>query len=268
MRHISTEELVEHFYGESSAAVLAHVEGCAECAGALADLTSELAELPRMDPPIRDAAYGERVWQAIAPTLTAYPTRKRSWLSWKWGNPGRMHAPLWRGMGLAAACSVLLAGAFFAGRLWEQKKQVPVAVAPKMVQPPTKQPQQRVVVVVLGDHLDRSERLLVELKHADADSAEITNPLRDEARTLLAANRTFCRETSQTDDPELATALKHLDSVLAELANQPGGLNAAALAKLQNEMKSDRLLFEVRVLRTRTPDRQIRGTLRTNGGTI
>jgi hypothetical protein len=42
----------------------------------------------------------------------------------------------------------------------------------------------RVVVVVLSDHLDRSERLLVELKHADAENTALASPLRDEARSL------------------------------------------------------------------------------------
>ena len=37
---------------------------------------------------------------------------------------------------------------------------------------------QRVVILVLGDHLDRTERLLVELKHADADDSEMIPPLR------------------------------------------------------------------------------------------
>jgi len=268
MKHASEGQLVEHFYGEGSTRVETHVKGCDQCARALADLAIDLAELkfPRL--PAREASYGEQVWQSIAPSLPAYPKRKRSWLNTIWQDHLPSKAALGRGLGLATACSLVLAGAFFAGRFWEHKKQAPVAMAPNPVQPHQKQPPQRVVVVVLGDHLDRSERLLVELKHADADSAEIVNPLRDEARSLLAANRTFRQETSQTDDPELATALKHLDKVLTELANQPSGLNGPALEKLQNEMKSDSLLFEVRVLRSRTTNRQIQGALQTNGGAI
>ena len=129
-------------------------------------------------------------------------------------------------------------------------------------------PKQRIVVVVLSDHLDRSERLLVELKHADADSEEMVSPLRDEARSLQAANR-ICREDAKkNDDPALTKALDRLDGVLAELANQPGGLNAAALARLQDEMKSDSLLFEVRVLRSRIPDRQRTASNRSEGDAI
>jgi hypothetical protein len=166
-------------------------------------------------------------------------------------------------LGYAAACVLLIIGAFFADRIWEQRR--PRVEAVKPIAPAAKQ---QVVLVVLSDHLDRSERLLVELKHADANSAEVVSPLRDEARSLLAANRVCRQDASRIDDPALATALEHLDRLLAELANQPGGLNAATITRLQDEMKSDSLLFEVRVLRSRIPDRQPAGRIHSNGGTI
>jgi hypothetical protein len=107
----------------------------------------------------------------------------------------------------------------------------------------------------LSDHLDRSERLLVELKHAKADDTELAVPLRDEARSLLLANRKAQQDAAQAGDPALTVALDHLDRLLNTLANQPGGLNAAAIARLQDEMTHDGLLFEVRVLRARIPNR-------------
>jgi hypothetical protein len=155
------------------------------------------------------------------------------------------------------------AGAFYAGRLWEQK-ETHVVVA----QAPAPKPKPRVVVVVLSDHLDRSERLLVELKHVDAGSTEMVSPLRDEAKSLLAANRICRQKASQEDDPALTTALDRLDHVLDELANQPRGLSSATIARLQEEMNADGLLFEVRVLRSRIPDGQAAGTNRSSGGTI
>jgi hypothetical protein len=124
------------------------------------------------------------------------------------------------------------------------------------------------VVVVLSDHLDRSERLLVELKHADADSTEMVSPLRDEARSLLDANRICRQNVKQDDDPALTGALDHLDRLLAELANEPGGLNSATISRLQDEMNKDGLLFEVRVLRARIPHAQGAGADSSKGGTI
>jgi hypothetical protein len=263
MNHLSTADLVEHYYGEGRFGAGAHLSNCAGCARMYAalqsDLNAILNEIKATEPPERDHFYGERVWLSMAAALPRYELKKRSWLR---------GVTLGRGLSFAAACSLLLAGAFFAGRVWEQRKQPHTAstIAPARQSAP--QPKQRVVVVVLGDHLDRSERLLVELKHADAQSTEMIAPLRDEARTLLAANRTFRAEAAQADNPELATALKHLDGLLAELANQPGGLDAEALGKLQREMKSDRLLFEVRVLRSRAPELRARVTQQMSGGSI
>jgi hypothetical protein len=124
------------------------------------------------------------------------------------------------------------------------------------------------VVVVLDDHLDRSERFLVELKHADLESPAMASPIRDEARSLLAANKVCREKAAEKSDPELTTALDHLDRLLAEAANEPGGLNAGSIAKLQDEMNSDGLLFEVRVLRSRIASRKVAGNRPIKGATI
>jgi hypothetical protein len=256
MMHLTEEEMMEQVYGESEskAAVERHLAACRECAANFAELQRDLAALDRVDAPARDMGYGERVWASIAPLLPVYRAEKRRW--WSTG--------VWKGLSYAAACALLVACAFYAGRVWEQKKQPPVAQAA----PRNPAPKQPIVVVVLDDHLDRSERFLVELKHADMDSAAMASPMRDEARSLLAANRVARKDAAQADDPELKTALGHLDSLLAEAANEPGGLNAATIAKLQDEMNADGVLFEVRVLRSRIAHRNGTGNIPSKGGTI
>jgi hypothetical protein len=174
-----------------------------------------------------------------------------------------------RGLSYATARALMIAGALYAGCIWEQKHQQQTASAnPPQAQPPAGHPQERVVVVVLGDHLDRSERLLVELKHADAGSAELLSALRDEAKSLQAANRICRQNAAKDDDPALTTALDHLDRLLAELTNQPGGLNVATITRLQDEMNGECLLFEVRVLRSRIPDKQARKKSRSGEASI
>jgi hypothetical protein len=263
MKHLNEEDLIEHYYTKGESAVAGqHLESCAECAQAYAALKGDLAKMEFAEPPIRDAAYGKQVWQSIAPSLLAYEARRRGWLR---GGPGRA-------LSYAAACALLVVCAFIAGRQWEHRHIPAVAAnnpAPaRQIEPKAAQPREHVVVVVLGDHLDRSERLLVELKHADADSDELVAPMRDEARNLLAANRVCRQKAEQADDPALASTLDLLDHLLAELANQPDGLNTVTLTRLQDEMKADGLLFEVRVLRSRIPDKQADKSARHQGGTI
>ncbi len=254
MNHLTEEELIAHAYSEDGMAQQ-HLGTCGECAKAYAALRSDLAEMKFTAPPVRDALYGKRVWESISGSLPAYEMRKTQWLR---GGP-------WRGLSYAVAALALVTCAFIGGRLWEHRKAQSVAGNhSQQSQPAVAHPPERVVVVVLSDHLDRSERLLMELKHVDADSAGMIPPLQDEAQSLLAANR-ICRQNAKhDDDPALATALDRLDHLLVQLANQPGGLNSTTISKLQDEMNADGLLFEVRVLRSRQPA----STEHTKGGTI
>ena len=162
---------------------------------------------------------------------------------------------------MAGACAALVVAAFYAGRFWEHRHQPQITASSTPVSAPKK-----IVVVLLSDHLERSERLLVQLKHSEADDTEMMAPMRDEARGLLAANRKFRQDAEKTGDPDLTKALDRLDQLLTQLANQPGGLNPAAISKLQDEMNQEGLLFEVRVLRSRLPDRHASANLHLKGG--
>lgn len=250
MKHLNEEELIEHYYGKDSrrrslgedgdsSYAARHIATCAECKDNYNALQVDLFDLAGFDPPLRDSGYGQRVWQSIACVLPERPERRPLW----------MRPDLWRGLAYAAAAAVLLAATFYAGRVWEHTR-TPVPVA--KTAPSTPAPK-AVVVVVMSDYLDRSERLLVELKHTDADDSVMLPPLRDEARNLLPAGRVCQREAEKSDDPELEEALNALDRLLTGLADQPGGLDPAAVMRLQKEMNASGLLFEVRVLRSRIP---------------
>ncbi len=251
MNHLTEEQMIEHFH-QPSAGFEDHLKTCTECAASYAALESDLTEWRQVPTPVRAASYGQRVWNSISPSLAVYAPQPRRWF----GISMRM------GLVYAAGCAVLMVGAFYAGRLSETRKQESVA------QSNSDQNKQKVILVVLGDHLDRSERLLVELKHADTNSAETVAPIRDEARTLLAANRVCRKDAAQIGDPALAGALDHLDALLTELSSQQGPLDAATISRLQSEMNSDSLLFEVRVLRSKMPDDQGAPPHLASGGTI
>jgi len=251
MKHLTEEELVDRYNGEEAPEVKLHLEGCGDCADAFAVLKADLGEMKLLTLPERDAEYGERVWTAIAPLLAAY-TREKPW----WQRRG-----MWFTLLAGAACAAMVAGAFYAGRMWEHRKPHPtLANAPSAAH-------ERVVVVLLSDHLDRSERLLVELKHANPDDSQIVSPLRDEARTLLQSNWKYRAEAERSGDPALTSALDDLNRLLTQLAEAPGGLDPAAITRLQEQMKADGLLFEVRVLRSRIPNRGASMAPRMKGGT-
>ena len=138
---------------------------------------------------------------------------------------------------------------FLGGRYWERsttKKADVAASAPAT---------QRVVVVVLTDHLDRTEQLLVQLKHIDLRDRTENAALQSQARELLASNRLYRTTASNAGDPVLAGALDQLERVLAEIANNPN-LTTADLERVRKEMNTEGILFEIRVLLTRSSDQK------------
>jgi len=242
MKHFKEEELIEHYYGESDSAaeIKQHVRECAICGAAYLALSRDLSEIVTIPTPARDANYGEQVWQSIRDSAAPYHAAKKQRFAWF-----RLHP--FGGFATAVACLLIIAAAFFAGRKWESRNPPGPAVANNTSGGDTGR--ERVVLVVLGDHLDRSERLLVELKHAEPSTEA---PMQAEARELLSANRLYRESVKQAGgDPTLTAALDHLERVLIEVSNEPAGLTQARLDELQKEMNTDGLLFEVRVLRSR-----------------
>ncbi len=259
MKHYTEEELVERYYNgaagkDQAGADDGHLDECAECAAAFAALEIDLAAMRPVEIPDKGEHYSDQMWARVQAAL---PSRNVS-------AARRPRLALWRGLAFAAGCAVLVTASFYGGRFYEHLHQHPVLDAHRRA--PAIGTEQKVVVVVLGDHLDRSERLLVELKHADPASPELVNPLTEEARGLLAANRVFRDDAQREGDPALTQALSHLDQVLTEISNRPAGLDAAALDQIRNQMNADGLLFEVRVLRSKNPHRNKTVRVSARGG--
>ena len=242
MNHLTEEQLIEHYYEESPqpARIAHHLRECNGCAEAYAELRSDLDAIEPIAAPARDAGHGEQVWQSIRNFVPVYQ-QKQQRLSQRFSNL--------KGLSFATACSLLIAGAFLAGRQWENYQRPPQIQT--VANNPARQP---IVLVVLGDHLGRSERFLVALRHGD--SGESTALVKAEAQDLLSANRLYRESAIKSGDPAFAAALDRLERVLVEIANEPDDASPARLAELQQELNTDGLLFEVRVLRSHVQDEQ------------
>lgn len=241
MNHPTEEQLIEHYYAQSprSTRIDHHLRECSGCAEIYAVLRSDLDAIAPIMAPAREAL-GEQVWQSIRNRVPAYE-QKRQGIWQRFGNL--------KGLSFATVCVLLIAVAFFAGRRWDNYQR------PSQIQTAANSlPRQPIVLIVLGDHLGRSERLLVALRHGD--SAESTTRAKAEAQDLLSANRLYRESATESGDPALAAALDRLERVLVEIANEPDDASPARLAELQKELNTDGLLFEVRVLRSRVPDDQ------------
>jgi hypothetical protein len=250
MKHLSEEELVAHYYADDDlhAENETHLRTCRECARAYEDLSRMLGAVRSPQLPARPEDYGVQVWQSIQQQLPTYEVKRQT--------KARGIFSLFSGsqfsiprFAYACAALLLLAGTFFAGKLWERTHTHPTVAtaAPQQVK-------ERVVLFVLDGHLDRSERLLVQLHHADVEDASL--PLQSEARQLLEDNRLYRESLAQSKDPSLTAALDHLERVLLEVANSPDKLDSDEIARIEKELNTDGLLFQIRVLRARVSEQQ------------
>jgi hypothetical protein len=237
MKHLSEDELIELYYGENGNEANTHRRACRECSARYAELKQSLDAIRPAAVPQRSADYGARVWETLRPQLIPYQKKAGGWRGWA-------H---WRAAALAVSCAIVLAAAFFGGRYWER------TTTKKAVVTGNPHDAQRVVLVVLTDHLDRTERLLVALEHADSPDRTENAQMQSEARELLASNRLYRATASNAGDPALAGALDRLEGVLAEIANEPN-LTATDLERVRKDMNTKGILFEIRVLLARSPE--------------
>src|SRR4029077_15262001 len=129
------------------------------------------------------------------------------------------------------------------GRFWPRPPQQ-VAQQPVQVNP------QRVVLVAVGDHLERSQMLLVEIMNADGDAHGPINfsVEQAQARELLDSNHLYRVSAQQAGDPQVARLLDQLGRVLAEIANGPAEVSPGDLQQVRHTIQSEVLLFKVRVV--------------------
>jgi hypothetical protein len=239
MTHLTEDDLVLHYYGEhdDAAGVAAHLESCTTCRAANDAVRADLAAI-EFDTPARDADYGRRVWQRLEPRLKADTASAVS---------GRRHFSSGRVVTyLAMAASLVVA--FLLGRHTPSHEDAGRAAVAR----------ERILETAVGDHLDRSQVLLLELAHADA-----TEPAAFAARAadLVAANRLYRQTAQRAGDAGVAHLLDELERVLVEVANTPG-LTADDIRELNERIEKRGLLFKVRVVGSRLRERGAEPTVK------
>ena len=169
-------------------------------------------------------------------------------------------------MALAATIAV----AFFAGVLWKSTSRQ-VAESPSVVATGTvsttrpldgsKTPEpNRILLVVVGEHIDQSERVLVELTNLTPEGSTDISGTRDRAQELLASNRLYRTTATTRGEEDVATLLDELEPVLLQLAHAPSEVSAEELRSMQKRVESKGLVFKLRVVRAGV-NRESRTTL-------
>ena len=228
--HAGDDDLVLHFYGEAprAPALDAHLDECAGCRSRWDGLRRTLAAVTAQTATDeQEPGFSvDRAWAALAPRLAA--DRRRSRL---------------RGLLVPLAVAASLVVAFAVGRRWP--------AAP----PDAAAGSERILLVAVGDHLERSEMLLVELVNAPPDRAQI-GPEQVQAQELVGASRLYRAAMTRAGEPGLASVLEEIERLLVEVAHRPAAISAEELATLRRRIESRGLIFKVRVLEWQVREKQ------------
>jgi hypothetical protein len=234
MKHLTEEQIVLHYYGDAEdggteGSIERHLHECSECRGEFERVQRLLRQIEPTEVPEPPAVFEEKTWLKLRDRL---PARHAGF--WQW----LVSPPRWA---VAAGVAVLLVAAFAAGRLWTLHER-----SPEIANTPGNP--QRVVLVAVGDHLERSQMLLVEIMNTDPkDSLDFATEQK-QARELLDSNHLYRVSAEHVGDPQTARLLDELGRALTEIANSPADLSSGDLQQIQGQIQSENLLFKVRVV--------------------
>jgi len=244
MKHPNEEELIAYRDGDvfEREAVADHVAGCAECRAELERIDAVLAVLNSLPVPDPGEDYGRRVWQQIAPRLQQ---RKARWWDFFLVAPRSANWLEPRRWGAVGAVAGLVIVAFLAGRFTRRGGPEPTAVDANQVR-------ERVLVMAVGEHLGRSEMVLVELANAEPQKlgqkqVNISAEQR-RAEDLLDENRLYRQTALEQGDTALANVLDELERVLLDVAHGPQQVTPVQLAAIRQRIEARGILFKVRVV--------------------
>jgi hypothetical protein len=227
MSHLDEEQLVLYYYGEEAGGVEDHLGECESCRESYHTLQRVLNSVDSLPVPERGADYEAQVWSAVERQLPRRRSSAAKWLGWR---------PI-----LAAVAMVaLLVGAFFAGKNTRTPK--PGEIADSQVR-------ERVLLVAVGDHLQRSQTVLVELANAGAPASGHLDISYEQhaAEDLLEANRLYRQTASSTGDDNTASMLEELERVLLEIAHSPSDVSGKQLDVLRKQIEDRGIIFKVKV---------------------
>jgi hypothetical protein len=237
MNHLKEEQLVLYYYGEETSSVEDHLGECESCRESYHALQRVLNSVDSLPVPERGADYEAQVWRALERALPRKRSFAARWLTWK---------PLMA----AASMAALLVAAFLAGRTLQRPK-AGTTVADSQVR-------ERILLVAVGDHLERSQTMLVELSNAGTPKGgqlDISYEQRA-AEDLLESNRLYRQTAVSAGDDATASLLEDLERVLLEVAHSPSAMSERQLQELRKQIEDQGILFKVKVFGSQVEQRQ------------
>jgi len=230
--HPNEEQLVLYYYGES-AELAEHLAACENCRESYQALQRVLNTVDSFPVPEREEGYEARVWDELKGQLQPLRPWYRRW-------------PTWRPVAMATAMAAMLLAAFFAGRTTKR---------PALAE--TVQLRERVLLVALGAHLERTRMWLVEFSNARPRDGRLDIGWEQGvAESLLEENRLYRQTAASNGDYAVTALLEELERVMVEVAHSPTSMPERQWEELRQRIEERSLLFKVNVFRSQFENRE------------
>jgi len=238
MNHPTEEDLILHYYAEAEdlLPMEQHLGDCEECRTRYSRLEHTLNSMAAFEAPERNERYGAEVWHKLESQL---PQRRTFWLfttPWRWASAG-------------VAFAGLLVAAFLVGRSYPRLQPGPdvASVLPA---------RDRVLLVAVGDHLERSQNVLTELANAPTARTLDISFEQQRAADLLDENRLYRQTAAGAGDDVMAGVLDELERILLEIEHAPPQMSPMELEDLRLRLRTEGILFKLRVLGSNVRNQQ------------
>jgi hypothetical protein len=243
-RHPEEADLVLHFYGDSgeTAAIDRHLADCPACAASFTSIANTLTAVPDAEIPERGELYGLEVWQRIRPVL---PVRTPWWSFFL----------QYRRAAAASIVAAALTVAFVAGRYLPTAPGPAMAPAPQVAVAGDAADATRARWAATADHLEQSERVLLDLANADGRTTDVSLQ-QAWAADLIDANRLFREAAVQAGDNNVAGLLDDLERSLLDIVHAPSTLTPAQLDDVRARLDAAALVFKLRILSNELRERE------------
>jgi hypothetical protein len=232
-QHIGDEDLLLDYYGEITpeqrAVMRAHLESCADCRALDRELRAVLALVDSEPVPEAPPGFEREMWARLEPDVVS--AFRRTW---------PFELPRWV---LAASVAALAVGSFALGRVWDTP-----TTSPQEAHTDTRELSERMLRSEVEEHLERSQRVLVELVNSDDSAPVLLASDRERAADLVAAGRLYRRSAEGMGDADTRDLLEDVERVLVEIANGPDVESSNDLSDVRARITDQDLIFRLRVM--------------------
>jgi hypothetical protein len=255
VRHVTDEELLLDYYGEATeterAAMRAHLQSCEPCRALDRELRGVLALVDAEPLPEAPAGFEQEMWARIEPIVSGFSRTNSVGAAFRGPKTAwSFELPRWM---LAASAAALAVGSFALGRVWDS----PAPTSATSIAD-ARAVSERMLRSEVEAHLERSQRMLVDLVNADDAAPVVLTSDRERAADLVAAGRLYRRSMESVGDADTRDLLEAIERVLVEVANGPEVETSKDLSAVRERISDQDLIFRLRLVAAEMRSREQR----------